>query len=284
MNADLHPFADDAGTRDEHLLRQLLCEALAPAELSAGSHASLRRRLLQRVGESARKHAGLRTVRSGDGIWRTVRAGIAAKMLWQGPHGASVLIEFAPGASLPVHRHQHLEEGIILRGDLHLADLQLRPGDYHVSPPGSRHGRISSRAGGLAYLRGTSLGHRQAAIGELLGGLLPGDGPAVHTCFASEEGWLSVADGVDEKLLWQDGEMRSRFLRWRPGGCLPAHVHAGDEECMMLSGDVFFGDLLVRAGDFHLAPAGSEHGGVFSDSGAMAFVRSRGGLNMRSAR
>ncbi|MBL8407277.1 MAG: hypothetical protein JNJ81_05665 [Candidatus Accumulibacter sp.] len=43
----------------------------------------------------------------------------------------------------------------------------------------------------------------------------------------------------------------------------------------MLSGDAFFGDVLVQAGEFHLAPAGSEHGEVSSDQGAVAFIRGR---------
>jgi hypothetical protein len=41
----------------------------------------------------------------------------------------------------------------------------------------------------------------------------------------------------------------------------------------MLSGDAFFGDLLLQAGDFHLAPPGSEHGVSTTDSGALAFFR-----------
>jgi len=59
------------------------------------------------------------------------------------------------------------------------------------------------------------------------------------------------------------------------GGRLPAHVHDGEEECIMLSGDAFFGDLLVQAGDFHLAPPGSEHGVTTTDGGALAFLRGR---------
>mgnify|MGYP000979668416 CR=1 FL=1 len=271
MNTESRDAADggiDAGEVD-----RLICQGLAPVELAAARHARLRARLLQRASESASRLAGLLTVRSSDGTWKTVKAGIRAKILHRGRQGSSVLIEFAPGASLPVHRHQQLEEGIILRGGLQLGELDLFPGDYHVSPAGSRHGRIASRQGGLAFLRGTSLGQTSAVVGELLGALVPGRGPAIRTISASEEGWQAIAAGVESKFLYQDGDLISRFVRLAPGGVLPAHRHSADEECLMLSGDAFLGDLLLTPGDYHLAPAGSAHGDVSSDAGALFFVR-----------
>ena len=45
--------------------------------------------------------------------------------------------------------------------------------------------------------------------------------------------------------------------------------HPVDEECMMLSGEVFLGDILLQAGDYQHAPAGSEHLEMFSDTGAV---------------
>jgi hypothetical protein len=41
----------------------------------------------------------------------------------------------------------------------------------------------------------------------------------------------------------------------------------------MLSGDIFLGDILVQEGDYHLAPAGTEHLEIFSDTGALLYVR-----------
>lgn len=276
MNSEPKDCADATDDqRGERQLSNLICEGLASVELAPEQRAGLRQALLHRVGESVRRHARLLVVRAGDGVWQAVKAGIRAKILWEGPEGASVLIEFAPGAALPVHRHQHLEEGIVLRGELRLGDLQLGPGDYHVSPAGSRHGRISSPSGGLAYLRGTSLGRTKAVIGELLGGLVPGNGPAVHTIRASQGDWHDIAAGAEERVVWRDGDTISRFVRLAPGSRLAHHAHAGNEECMMISGDAFFGDLLVQAGEFHLAPPGSEHGEVSSDNGALLFVRGR---------
>ena len=276
-----NPPEDDGDTR---ILTRLICEGLLPIDLPVRQRTDLRSRLLCRIGDSVRRHAGLLTVRAGDGNWRVLKAGIRVKTLWEGPQGASVLIELAPGAMLPVHRHHHLEEGIVLRGGLQLGELNLGAGDYHVSPPGSRHARITSRTGALAYLRGTSLGHTRSVLGELLGGLIPGDGPASHTVFAGEGDWQGIAKGIEQKILWRDGDVISRFFRLAAGAHLPAHAHDGEEECIMLSGDAFFGDVLVQAGEFHLAPAGSEHGEVSSDQGAVAFVRGRAVLPLSPGR
>ena len=266
-------FSGDDG-RAQSDINRLILEGLAPLEVPPAHRASLRGRLMARVGDSQRRHAGLLTVRAGDGAWRDIKAGVRAKTLREGPAGASVLIELAPGATLPVHRHRHLEEGIVLQGGLQLGDLELGPGDYHVSPPGSRHGRISSRQGGIAYLRGTSLGHSAAVLTELIGGLVPGDGPALHTVLAGEGDWETIAKGAEQKLLWRDGAFISRFVRLAPGARLPPHVHDGEEECIMLAGEAFFGDILVRAGEFHLAPHRSVHLETFSETGGMAFLRS----------
>ena len=268
-----HRGSTAAENDEQEALQRMICDGLAPIALPPGAAGGLRSRLLQRVGDSARRHAGLITVRTGDGVWRRLLKGVRSKLLHDGAEGTSVLIELAAGAVLPVHRHQHLEEGIVLRGSLQLGDLNLVPGDYHVSPPGSRHGRISSRSGGLAYLRGSSLGHTRAALGELIGGLLPGAGPAAHTVLAADDDWQTIADGVEQKILWRAGDVVSRFYRLAAGSHLPAHAHAHEEECMLLAGDAYFGDILVRAGEFHLAPAGSAHGEISSEHGAVAFVR-----------
>lgn len=252
---------------------RLLCEDVAPVEVpdpAAGLSG-----LLARVGRSVAAHAGMTTVRARQDRWQKVISGVRKKLLWDGPEGSSVLLQLDPGVRLPVHRHAWLEEGICLAGGLQLGDLELGPGDYHVSPPGSRHGHITScpKRGALAYLRGTSLGHAGKLLGELVGGLWPGEGPAQRTVFLREGSWEKLADGVDTRILWLEDGVVSRYVRLRPGASLPAHDHAVAEECMMIEGEAFFGDILVQAGDFHLAPAGTRHGAVVSEGGALLFVR-----------
>jgi anti-sigma factor ChrR (cupin superfamily) len=60
-----------------------------------------------------------------------------------------------------------------------------------------------------------------------------------------------------------------------PGTRLPAHRHdEGFEECLVLEGEVIVNDERYRAGDYVLAPQGSEHYDVRSDVGALFFLRS----------
>ena len=61
---------------------------------------------------------------------------------------------------------------------------------------------------------------------------------------------------VELKLLREDAFSRSFLLRLHPGAVLPPHEHPLEEECYCLEGEVRFGDLVVRAGDYHLAPPG----------------------------
>ena len=42
---------------------------------------------------------------------------------------------------------------------------------------------------------------------------------------------------------------------------------------MVLSGEIFLGDILLQEGDYHIAPAGTEHLELFSDTGALFYVR-----------
>lgn len=268
-----HDSSQSETDADQAALNRLLLDGLAPLPLPPERQTSLRQGLLSRVAGSVAEQAGLLTVRSRHGSWQSLTAGIRVKPLWNGPEGNSVLLEFAPGARLLSHRHNWLEEGIVLRGRLQMGDLDLGPLDYHVSPPGSRHGAIGSRQGALAYLRGTSLGDTPEVLKEVLGGLLPFGNDASQTFFARNDNWLALADGVTRKELWQDDRRASYFYRLQPGASVPAHDHAQNEECMVLSGDVFLGDTLLRAGDYQLAPAGTRHGPVHSDVGSVLFVR-----------
>ena len=234
---------------------------------------SLEKRLENRIQTSVDKHAGLRTIRSREGLWQRLVSGIRYKSLLQGHQGNSVLIEFAPGAALPLHRHNYLEEGVVLSGSLQVDDMELTQFDYHVSPAGSRHGRIQSKQGAVAYLRGSSIGQPLSMFKEVLGGLLPKNHKNSQSIKNNPGGWVEVQLGLFQKDLWTDGTVASRFFRIEPGTEIEGHFHPLDEECMMLSGDIFLGDILLQEGDYHLATAGSEHLEIVSDTGALLFVR-----------
>ena len=263
----------DRNTDQDHLDR-LLSAHIKPLGLPTDSLQTLSDRLQSRVALSAAEHQRLLTVRAKQGVWRTLKQGVRYKTLWEGKQGNSVLVEFAPGASLPPHRHNWLEEGIVLAGGLQTESLELGVFDYQASPAGSRHGAIASRQGALAYLRGTSLGKSGFVGKELLGGLLPFSSAKGHTVFASPYNeWQPLATGVSIKMLHDDGVTSSSLIRLDAGAEVDSHAHSQDEECMMLAGELFFGDMLLMEGDYQLAPAGTEHGKIYSDVGALLFRR-----------
>ena len=67
----------------------------------------------------------------------------------------------------------------------------------------------------------------------------PGTQPELLTIRA-QEGWKTIAPGVEMKDLYIDdaSHTRSFLMRMQPGSNLPGHEHAGDEECMVLDGEV----------------------------------------------
>lgn len=96
------------------------------------------------------------------------------------------------------------------------------------------------------------------------------------TIRADEGEWLEHSPGVAFKLLKLDAEagLQSYLLRLDPGAEIEAHDHHADEECLMLSGEVTFGDhLTLRAGDYHMVPKGAWHARAHSTEGCLAFIR-----------
>ena len=68
-----------------------------------------------------------------------------------------------------------------------------------------------------------------------------------------DDTWMdSGLPGVDLKILFRDKKLRrtTMLLRMAPGSSLPAHHHHDDEQCLVVSGDVRWGDLVYREGDF----------------------------------
>jgi anti-sigma factor ChrR (cupin superfamily) len=56
--------------------------------------------------------------------------------------------------------------------------------------------------------------------------------------------------GVDVKVLYQDTATATVLVRMAPGTTFPAHLHHDDEQCLVLSGDIGWGDIVYREGDF----------------------------------
>lgn len=93
------------------------------------------------------------------------------------------------------------------------------------------------------------------------------------TVAADGAGWIELGPAVAIKPLARDGTIHSFFVRLKPGGSLPAHLHDADEECIVLRGEGFVGDVFLRAGDYHRARNGSQHGAITTATEALLFIR-----------
>lgn len=90
----------------------------------------------------------------------------------------------------------------------------------------------------------------------------------------SEDGWIDVIPLIKMKKLFESDDGKAVLFRFQPGARLPAHEHGTDEECIVLEGELRIGeDMVVHAGDFHLARRGIAHGDLTSATGALFYIR-----------
>ena len=87
------------------------------------------------------------------------------------------------------------------------------------------------------------------------------------------DGWVEMLPKAHARLLYTDGEAESYMIRLEPGAWAPAHDHPADEECLVLEGSLWQGDVFLTAGDFHVARPGDHHGDLRTDTGALVFIR-----------
>lgn len=98
----------------------------------------------------------------------------------------------------------------------------------------------------------------------------------ILTVRADDGAWEDIYPGVTKRQLYADPHQgwRAVMIRMAPGATYPAHAHPGVEECLVLEGEFESGDVTVRQGDFHLAFPDRDHPEIFSQSGAVLYIRS----------
>ena len=273
MSSTSHPNRrrpDAAADLDEAvgLLQRALVQDLSAATLAPPA-AALRERVLRRVADSASRHAALHTVRERHAAVVALAPGVQARWLYRsqdpaalrpGEPGAVIVLELIPGASLRNGTGLGLagsaSEWLVLRGGIELDGIRLDALDHHCRGAAQGEPRISSRQGATVYLRsGTSTP-------------LPG-----HTSRARGAQWHDYAPGIQRRVIWQEGSEVCYIARAMAGAAVPSHDHHHVEECLMLDGDVFTGDILLRNGEFQLAPIGFVHGTVQAATDALVYLR-----------
>ena len=219
--------------------------------------ATLRRRLLERVQVSHAHESQFLTLRRDAAAWRELAASVRAWDLARTEVATSSLVDIAAGAMLPVDTRFSRNEVVVLGGDVMLGTCRLVQGDAATAPNDAAHAIRAIDQAARLYLRRST---ESASAGVQQFSTL------------DDRGWDDFCPGVRIRELGSGGERRSVLVRMRAGASVVAHGHSLEEECMMLAGEAFIGDTLLRSGEYQLAPKGSRHGSVATDVGAVFFV------------
>lgn len=99
--------------------------------------------------------------------------------------------------------------------------------------------------------------------------------PGTVTVRAQDAIWTEVAPFIQMRVLGRDlgsGD-QTALVRMQAGACVPAHRHLREEEFTVLEGECWIGTHRLRAGDVHVAAAGSWHDAVTTQTGVLVFLR-----------
>ncbi|MFZ2650293.1 MAG: cupin domain-containing protein [Burkholderiaceae bacterium] len=220
---------------------------------------ALRERVLQRVIRSHAHESQFHTVRRDAGAWQQTQAGARSKLLASTGVARSMLVELSPSAALECASGQTQQEFVLLGGQLSMGTEVIACGDVACTPHDAVHTLRAGAAGASLYLRLSD-----PAESAVL--------PSRFQTLVDDSSWQDFCPGVRIKVLWSGGARSSVLVRMRAGAHVNAHSHALEEECLMLAGEAFIGDTLLRGGEYQLAPQGSRHGAIQTDVGALFYV------------
>ncbi|MEO6280534.1 cupin domain-containing protein [Roseateles sp.] len=245
-------------------LSPLLSEpfARAWAAPAPGVSGRLAERLGQRLAESLKAEEGMVTVRRRKSEAETLGEGVQQRVLYQAPSSraarpgeprAASIIELQAGAqlTLPVGGAR---EFLVLRGSVGADGETLGLHDFLRLPAGMAL-HLSSEDGGHVFVREAE-----------------GEGGERTLVRDREAGWPEFAPGIARRVLWTAGGEAALLYRADPGAQVPGHGHGHDEECLTVQGEIFLDDVLLQAGDYQLAPAGSGHVVTETDTGVIIYA------------
>lgn len=133
---------------DVQLLDELVAEGIVPV----APPPALKARLMSLVRDVPQNST---TVRANEGHWtQTPMAGVKVKLLTidKSRGTATVMIDMAPGSTLPEHGHHGDEQTFVISGACRIGGVSLAQGDFHHVSGDARHGRVVSDDGCLLLL------------------------------------------------------------------------------------------------------------------------------------
>lgn len=98
--------------------------------------------------------------------------------------------------------------------------------------------------------------------------------PGSTTRRAADAEWQQHSEGITYRVLKVDERLQRRTLlvKMQPGAILKSHIHSFEEECLVIEGDLRYGDLVLHAGDYHHAWAGAHHTDGITSAGCLLHV------------
>lgn len=96
-----------------------------------------------------------------------------------------------------------------------------------------------------------------------------------ETSYSAKQEWLRITDKLEVKVLTQDPIKKVQTAYWRlaAGAIVPGHYHNSDEDCLVLDGDISFGDHFLGKGDFHQMKKGTTHPDMTTKNGALLYLK-----------
>lgn len=238
--------------------------------------AAIAERLQARALASIARHRPFHTMRREDLRWRSIAPGCEAAALVAHEQAEVALLRLAPGAALPWPPGTTAQELLVLDGTLLLqpADAPPQPIGRHglVLRTAANAGRIAAPADAPARVYARQLRVAPAALPEPERSFWLAPRPPLHAVPADAAAWQAALPGIDLLPLASERQVRSMLVRLAPGAEVPDHAHEVHEDCLMLEGEFFLGDVLLRAGDYQFAPTGCAHFEEASDGGCLLFV------------
>jgi anti-sigma factor ChrR (cupin superfamily) len=260
---------------DDPVLHGAIAARLVPLDPAAERAGELRLSLFDRVRKSVDAHREYRTVRVEDGAWRHDANGVARRTLRDDADMRVDVLMLADGAILPWPDDAKAQEVLVLDGALDAAadaassPEQRRSHAYRVRDRTDPGEPLRAIGACTVYVRHLLVDPARLPDLEAHWWRLPG--PSSGWVDPARRRWHRTAEGVEVLPLRGDGDVVSMLVRFAPGASVPDHRHALHEDCLVLEGEMFLGDILLRTGDYQLAPAGGSHFGETSDVGALFF-------------
>jgi quercetin dioxygenase-like cupin family protein len=235
--------------------------------------AALGDRLAERARHSVQAHREYHTLRREDQIWAAAGAGCSQTTLWQGASARIQLLRLEAGAALPWPADATAQEVLLVQGRVATraadGDTLLQPYAYALRAAPDAGTLIARDGPALLYVRQMLV--EPSTLPEPEGQWWRLERAALQIVLPEQHRWRPTFPGVEVLPLWGNPAVTSMLVRFAAGAGVPDHHHAVPEDCLMLEGEMFLGDILLRPGDYQLAPAGGSHFGEMSDVGGTFF-------------